>query len=276
MIIYFIPLAIIILAVLVIIFLVGRHLSDLAALNVESIPEEKVSKVKNRIMLQRLIFNWSKLKKTSQSLFKPIKEQTARLAINLTSRIAELEKKTQQQLRPLNRLDIKQQVDQLLEKATDALTNQDYTEAEKYFINIIDLSANNQDAFEGLVEIYRQKKDYRKARETCRFYLKLLNKKTGGAVASGDKHRLASCYADLGEIYYAEGKNELALKNYQKALEIEANNPRFLDLLLKISILLRNKDLAWQALNRLKEADPENQKLSELRAQVESIETLPL
>ena len=43
MIIYFIPLAIIILAVLVIIFLVGRHLSDLAALNVESIPEEKVA-----------------------------------------------------------------------------------------------------------------------------------------------------------------------------------------------------------------------------------------
>lgn len=272
MIIYIIFFTIIVLAALVIIFLVIKHLSDLAALNVDSIPEEKISKVKNRIMLQRLISNWSKIKKTSQSVIKPIKEKTKQSLANLSAKVAELEKKSQEHSRPLNRLDAKQQVDQLLQKVGDLMTDENLEEAEKTYIAIIELDANNLDAFEGLVQIYRQNKDYKKAREACRFYLKLLSKKSGNLAAGGSKHRLAGCYADLGEIYQSEGKNELSLKNYQKALEIEPNNPRFLDLLLKISILLRNKDLAWQALNRLKEADPENQKLSELRAQVEGIQ----
>ena len=79
-------------------------------------------------------------------------------------------------------------------------------------------------------------------------------------------------YADLGWIYQLERKNTYALANFQKAVDCEPSNPRFLDLLLKISILLKNKDLAWRAYNGLKEADPENKKLPELK---EEITTLP-
>jgi tetratricopeptide (TPR) repeat protein len=77
--------------------------------------------------------------------------------------------------------------------------------------------------------------------------------------------------AELGEVYELENKPDMALKQYQKAVEMEPSNPRLLDLLLKISIIMKRKDLAQQAFTDLRNADPENKKLAELQTEIDAM-----
>ena len=57
-----------------------------------------------------------------------------------------------------------------------------------------------------------------------------------------------------------------------EALEIEPNNPRYLDLAITLAIEVKNKNYALTLLERLREVNPENAKLVEL---FEEISKLP-
>jgi hypothetical protein len=54
----------------------------------------------------------------------------------------------------------------------------------------------------------------------------------------------------------------------KKALKIEPNNPRYLDTMFRISIIIKDKVLAFEAYDRLSKVNPENQKLAEFKAQL--------
>ena len=239
----------------------------MALINVASLPEAKAAQVKNRIMLNRLKAKLLKIKTLVNALLAQISPYFSRWY----QLILELEKKIKAQNQPLKPLEIKGEVDKLLDGAQQFLQAEKINEAEELYIQILGLDAKKLEAYEGLAEIYRQRRDYKKARETGRYLIKLLTKKTKNQPLNGDQHRLAAYYADLGEIYQLEGKLPLAAKNFQQAVATEPSNPRFLDLLLKISILLRNKDLAWRTFNQLKQADPENQKLTELKEEISNL-----
>ena len=155
-------------------------------------------------------------------------------------------------------------------EAEKLYSQNELNKAEENYIKVINLDPKNFAAYEGLVAVYKANRDYKKARETSKYCIKLLNK---DASATDEKHRLASCYADLGEIYQLEDKIKLALTNSNKAIELEPSNPRFLDFLLKISIMLKNKELALKTFKALKEADPENQKLEEIKEEINNLPT---
>ena len=174
--------------------------------------------------------------------------------------------------RPLKSVDDKQQLKDKLEQAEQSFDRGELLQAEDLYIEALGLSPENVEAYGGLVKVYLESRDYKKARETCKFAIKLLSKKSGVNVEVGDKKHILACfYADLGDIYQIEGKELLAEKNYQEAVSLESNNPRFLDLLLKISIMLKNKHKALEIFDSLKEADPENKKLPELRQEIDEI-----
>ena len=68
------------------------------------------------------------------------------------------------------------------------------------------------------------------------------------------------------------------LENYQQAFLIaeqagliEPNNPRVLDFLIKISIIVQDKEAALRAYKQLKEVNPENQKLSEIKEKISQL-----
>jgi lipopolysaccharide biosynthesis regulator YciM len=172
---------------------------------------------------------------------------------------------------PLKKIDLKQGIKDKLAEAEKLSAEQSFNDAEEICISIIELDPKNVEAYEILIKIYTEKKEYKKARETCRYLIKLLIKNKAEEEGSVEKHRLANCYADLGTVYQLEQKNSLALKNFQKAVDLESNNPRFLDLLLKISIILEDKNLALQVFNALKKANPDNQKLNEIKDQINQI-----
>lgn len=271
MIYYIIPTIIIAISLLTIIFIIIKKLPNLAAINVDSISKEKETKVINRIMVDRLARKFFDLKKLLNIIISPITKNLSSSWKGFYQNIINLEKENLKKTQPLKEIDINQDIKEKLEEVKKLSAEQDFDKAEELAISVIDLDPKNLDAYEVLVEVYTEKKEYKKARETCRYLIRLFTKNNTMEEGDGNKHRLANCYSDLGTIYQFEKKNSIALKNFQKAVDLEPNNPRFLDLLLKISIMLNDKNLALQVFNALKKADPDNQKLEEIKEEVDSI-----
>ena len=261
-------------SIITMLVLVIRRLPEIAAINIDSIAEERVAVTKNRIALNRLSMQLGSLRRSIVRTTKPLSERLSVALHEFYDRLNELERETKEKAGgPLKQIDIRQEVRDKLAEAQGLLEKEEFEAAERLLIRVIELEQHNIEAYEGLAQIYLANRDYRKARETSRFLLKLMLKKVGKDPQNGERHQLARCYADLAEIYEVEGKNSLALKNVEKAVELEPSNPRFLDFMLKISIMLKHKELAWQTFNRLEAADPENKRLPELRKQVQELES---
>lgn len=266
MIIYILSILIIIVSLGVIIFSYVKNFNRLATINIKSIPKEKEDQVKNRIMVERLSRKFFNTKNFLIKVTGPLGEAISKYFSNSYQKILEMEKSHLQ--RPLKKLDINQEISEKLVEAKNLLSAQALDQAEEVCISIVELNPRNIDVYEILTKIYLEKKEYKKAREVSRYLLKLLSKSGSEPV---DKHRLANNYVDLGWIYQMEAKYSQSLANYQQAVNLEPNNPRFLDLLLKISIILKNKDLANKVFNDLRQSDPDNQKLADIKEEINNL-----
>ena len=67
------------------------------------------------------------------------------------------------------------------------------------------------------------------------------------------------------------GQPEAAREAALGAIELEPQNPKYLDLLAEVAILCRDKALAERAYNDLRLVNPENNKLADLRERINLI-----
>ncbi|MDX9893161.1 MAG: hypothetical protein RB292_01965 [Patescibacteria group bacterium] len=269
---YLIPLTVIIISLGGIIYIIVKNFSALAVIKVETISKERENVVRNRIMIDRLYRKFVSFSRFIREVSRPFAQKINDAWTDFYNRAMELEKETIKNATPLKKIDLQQQIVQKLEDIDKLIAEEELDEAEEESINIIELDPGNLDAYDLLGRIYTLKKDYRKARETLRYLLKLLTNLSRKSDAGEDKHRLANCYSDLGWVYQLENKPKQALTSFEKSVELEPNNPRFLDLLLKISIILKNKKSAEEAFEKLRQADPDNQKLEALAEEISKIE----
>jgi len=165
------------------------------------------------------------------------------------------------------------------------LKQEKYAEAEKRLIEIIGIDNKNIKAFKLLGGLYFDRKNYEEARETFEYILKLKDDddafaqlgKIGGEYREDSSKEAninifrSQTYFDLSLVYKAMEKYDKAIVNLKKALEIEPNNPRYLDTMLEISIIKKDKDLALESYKRLAEANPENQKLPEIKKEIDEM-----
>ncbi len=269
MIFYLIPIIIILVSVGFIGHLIYKKMPQLASINIKSVPAEKEQLVRNRIITQRLYRKYSDTHAILKKILKPLGKDIAGFFSNLYQQILELEKKQLHQHQPLKQIDINQQITDKLEEVENLLAQGENEKAEDICIRVIELNPRNDQVYEILTNIYLEEKEYKKAKEVCKLLIKLLNR--GVESGAADKHRLANAFSTLGWAYQVDGKFTYAMANYRKAVDLEPSNPRFLDLLLKISIILKNKDLATKVFNDLRQADPDNQKLAEIREEIKNL-----
>lgn len=181
----------------------------------------------------------------------------------------------------------------LLEQAENFLNQGDLTAAERKFIEAIKRNAKEIEAYRGLGKVYLEMKKYKEAKETFEFLLKLqpdddraYNRLGMVAEEQGDwkqaakyfeeavrlNDKLAVRFYDLGRAYAALQRPAAGLRNFAKAVEIEPNNPKYLDQLLEMSIITGDADLAKEIYNRLRLVNPENAKLVEFKQRIEEVE----
>ena len=152
----------------------------------------------------------------------------------------------------------RQKVASLLERGAQLYNEGNYGEAETVFLDVVRLHPKEVEAYEYLGEVYMEKKEYDHAIQTLEFARSL----------NPNDDRI---YYDLGRVYQTQHDWKKALEHFRVCVELMPNNPKNLHGLLQVSIEAGDRFRARETLRRLKQADPDNQKLVELEEQVNTM-----
>lgn len=265
-----------------------RHFPEIAVIDVKHLPEEKQNQVKVIMAEQRLVRKLKSLFGFLGQYFKPIKSLLKTILSNWRDKLVELEKKykiealTLKSVTQSGQESLQQKIILLLKSAGEAAGRAEYELAEEQFIQVVQLDPKSIEAFEGLAEIYFEQKKYDQAKEVQHYLLKIMRESDTenihlsglkNDIINGDKKQLlestqAKINHQLAEVYEAEENYDQAFKYYEKALKIEENNPKYLDALLNISIIKKDKIKAQELLFKLNQVNPENKKLAELEEKI--------
>ncbi len=138
----------------------------------------------------------------------------------------------------------------LLREAEEFERQSRYEEAERKYIAVVSLDPRNVDAYEGLGNLYLRMRKYAEAREALNFILKF-------------RPDDASVLVSRGEVELAEGKPADALPHFARATVLRPGNPKYLDFFIETAILVGNRAEARRGLERMREVNPENNKIGE-------------
>jgi tetratricopeptide (TPR) repeat protein len=268
-----IPLIIILACLILIINIVIKKFSALASLDVASIPAEREARFKERIMGNRLKKNYFKYYSKLQKITRPIGAVLGNFLKMLYRRLVEFKDNYNKGQSIV--MDQESHIRKLLAEATENLKNSNHDEAEKRYIEIISLDSKSIDAFRALGQLYLNQKKYQEAEQTLAHVLKLLEKQINqptGTLPEEVNLQLAETYFNLAELGMEKNNLVEPSSHIVEALQVIPNNPRYLDMKLEISIINKDKNTAEEALDKLAEVNPENQKLEDFRKKISEIQ----
>jgi len=265
-----IPLILILIGLAVIVIIVVGKFSILANLDVNSIQAEREAKFKERIVSNRIKRSFLKYYNKLARLSGPVGGTVSGFFKWLYAKLVDF-KENYNKENASGKTD-RETIDKLFSEAEDLLNEEKFDEAEQKYIEIISQDSKNDKAFRELGGLYARRKDFNEAKQSYEHALRLLEQKETSA-SEPEKAESpsginadtisAGVYFDLAGVCRAMEKPADALACVNKALRLEPNNPRYLDTLLEISIINKDKISALNALEKIRAVNPENQKLSE-------------
>lgn len=272
-----------------------RKFPKVAAINLKTTPVIKQLEVKRRLLEERLQRKFSNTGNKTLSLLKPLGKLLGAKIKSWCRKISELEEEYRQKVLKSSfkdKIQAQQYANRLLSQAEELIRQDKLPAAEKKYIEILTLDEKNVTAYKGLGELYLKQKDYEHARETFEFLLKLNEDdpfvyRSLGEISLGkgdlkkaqeqylrslelDAANIAT-YLDLAEVYLNLDEADKAFEITSQAAGLEPLNPRILDFLIEVSIIVRDKEAALKAFHQLKESNPENQKLAELKEKIDKL-----
>lgn len=298
------PFAIMLLSLGTIGVIVIRKFPQIALLDVENIPEVKEGKKKNEFLRKRTEDHVLRLKQKRSTQLAPFFDflkrfQTAfrRYVSRIERRLVEEHRPSRQVSTPEDLQERQQHIRALLNEGHFAISASDYTTAEKSFISAIRLDSKNSDAYQGLADVYDRQGQREEAKQTYQFLFQLhptddriLVKLAELAEAQHEleeaveyyqqavlmNDHLSARFAKLAELLAELKQGETALEAMHQALDLEPQNPKYLDMMVEISIMVGNKESASKAFQALRMANPENQKLPIFKERIAKIDTTSL
>jgi len=258
-----IPLILICVSIFIIIVIVVRKFPALANLDVENIPAEREARFKEQIVTSRLQKSLAKWKVRLGKFFGFFGRKIGQLFSWLMRKLTEAKKSHSQSQQPLSAADREKAIKELAMNNLNLDDRENFEDKEKNLIKVIELNPRQADAFISLGKLYAANRKNEEAKQALAHALKILGE--------ADVEKQAGIYYDLAEIYRETGEDEEALSTVKMAVQLAAN-PRYLDSLLEISIINKDKNSAQEAWEKLAAVNPENGKLAEYKELIESIE----
>ena len=264
-------------------------------INTQAAPVVQQLNIKKRLLEERFERRFKTAFKKLAVFLKPFGQWLLKRAQLIYQKVAEKEAEYRQRFLKAgfkSAGELGNYLKQKLAEAEALAAQENYLEAEKLYIEILTLDDKNAAAYKGLGDLYLQQKDFEHARETFEFLLKLKSdepfvyRKLGtiasekGDLKAAQEDYLKSLALDAGNVntYLELAKVYLNLEEKPKAFDLlkeaaglEPNNPKVLDFLIEVSIIMRDKETALKTFWKLREVNPENQKLSELKEQIEKL-----
>lgn len=267
----------------------------LANININNLPEIKAERRKQVILQGRLYRNVSDIFGRFKKVFEPLQDQINLFFKNYYQRLRsfeqELKKKGQKQLSAA--VDKSQTLDNLLVEAKQLINEEEYQSAEDKLIDCLSMDEHNIEAYKLLASLYRARKQYDEAKETLEYLLRLTHeadssiyfsladiaKERGNLKQAEDDYLRSISLSDdnylyflsLAEVYLELDDKEKALQTAQRAYILAPNNPKILDFLINLCIIIQDKLLAKDYLEQLKSVNPENNKIKDFSERIDNL-----
>ena len=267
---------VILLSLFILLWIIFSKFPFLARIEIEKIPEEGQKKLKFSILERKIR---EKIKKLNLKKFFVDKiEKLGKKILALEDKYL-LEK--QEKILRKEPLKVEQRVEFLIKEGKKSLENNDYLKAEKRFVEAASLDSRNPDIFRNLAKIYFGQKKFPEVEKNLKYVLALTwqsikwwrkFKRKEEELPKDLVIKLVNSLIDLGAFYKKIEKERKAFHCFRKVLEFEPNNPKILDFLIESSIILKQEKKAEKYLAKLKEVNPENQKIKEWEKRIENID----
>ncbi len=162
MIVNIIALAILLITACLIAAFIARKLPQLASIELGAIPEERHNELKKQLIMDRMIRKM-RVWLTNFNFLKDLKDLIAKHINGIFDRLHMLERRLF--------LHKTKDVDGVLHAAR-LIQENDPNEAEQLLLEVIKTDHKNVEAYEGLAEIYRERKEWRESAEAWQFLIK--------------------------------------------------------------------------------------------------------
>ena len=280
-----------------------RKFPQLTVLDVDNIPEVKAGRKKDEVLKKRVEENTEISKKNWLNKLKPATAKFGKVQTSfrdyvtkLTTRVEHEDKKVVEikEAKDTKEDKEKKKLDlfSLIHDGNIAMNNGDYETAENKYITAIRIDAKNVEAYRGLADVYLKQEQIEQAKQTYEFILQL-NPNDGDVLISlgdlsiemGDNKNAidyyqrsvliddshANRFAKLAELLESMAEYQTGLVAIEQAIELEPQNPKYLDMLTELSIMTGEKDKALDAYEKLRMTNPENNKLSAFKDRISNI-----
>jgi tetratricopeptide (TPR) repeat protein len=264
-----ISLSFLVLALVVMLVIIIRKFPALAILDVTNLPGEKEAKFKEEIMQARVKRDLSRWFGIFGRAWLSVTKNLSSFMRSRQSQLKKLKSSYQSNLK-LPWLEKQKKINSLLFAAQESLKKEDQAAAEESLVEVVSLDQKNLPAFYQLGNLYATQKKWPEARQTFDYALRLAKQAKAG-VDNSEENKASDIYFCLAKIEKEADNLEKALDNMQEAIELEPNSPRYLDLILDLSIMKKDKDLAQSFLDRLASVNPENNKLAEWQDKIDKL-----
>lgn len=290
-------------ALIAIVVIVSRQFPKLAAIDTKAIPTEQHDELKTKLIEQRFKRRLTGFAGTAGKIVRPTAAYLKTFFTTLYRNLLELEKRYRLRAKqatfaaPEARAEKAEIIERVLSEAKNAIASEEFAVAEQKAIEAISVDPRSVAAYRLLATIYLAQKDYEHAHETLMFIIERLKVEDDelyaelGIVATGEgkldeakrdfeksiviNGHVAQHYLDLSQVQLSLGDAVAAFESCRHAVELEPNNPKFLDALVHASIVAGKREWAEETLNKLRTVNPENQKLAELASRVDAMPTTP-
>lgn len=274
-----------------------RRFPQLSLLDVDTIPEVKADKKKADFLKKRVEVKGQEAQKKRREQWKPIVRQLTtvqgafrryvggveqRLAHHRTKRVETDEKKGQK----------REELRSIVHEADLARAADDFESAEKKCLAAIRIDPKNPEPYRALAEVYMAQGNTVEAKETYVFLHQIdpnddviavrlaeLSETEGDIRAAIGYYEqavllndhLPQRFAKLAQLLQQLEQYPTALEAISQAVDIEPQNPKYLDMLVEISIMVGDKALADKSYQELRMVNPENQKLAGFKERIQKI-----
>lgn len=257
---YIIPAVIGVAAAITITVIYVRKIPKLSALDLDAMQHHRLMMRKSSLVEDRLARKLASFRQRISGMIVPLVHGIKAVAQALYKKLRSLEEKYKKAAKQVGPQAVAQaqSASTLVQEAALLQKEEKYSEAEKKYIEAIAADNLSVDAYRGLAQVYSEQKDMEHAIETMKF-LRQLNPQDEGV------------WRDLGKMYKSQDMVTEAFESYERAVELAPNNPKNLDALVEMAIAVKKKYTAQNALNKLREVNPENQGLEEYEKEINEL-----
>lgn len=293
------PLALIIASLGTILVIIVRRFPQLSLLDVDNMPQVKEGKKKLEFLRRRVAERAKETQAARLEQWKPMVARWKALQWRFRRYVGNIERilarERERVIRRMSKGEAAMHAEDLrgtLQEGAFAFEQGDFEEAENKYLAVIRLDPKNKDAYLGLGDVYRKQEQTEEAKETYKFLAQLdpqsdvvrvklaeLAEEAGNmeeairyyeqAVLLNDN--LAPRFAKLAELLSDVAAYPAAYEAIRQGADLEPQNPKYLDMLVEISILSGRKDAAEAAYDALRKVNPDNEKLAAFKDRIEKM-----